>query len=149
LDVYLELDSPAKREHGSGIFIRRDGSAVEISRSEWDAANPGREPVVLLEDETEDTCVYHANITHNLGRMAREAGIYECLWRPEEIRVTHAKQLISMLRVGLDMLIAQPNHMKQFNPENGWGDYDGFKSFVGRYLEACEEWPDATVRVSR
>lgn len=29
--------------------------------------------------------VYWANITHNLGKMAREAGIYTALWRPGEM----------------------------------------------------------------
>jgi hypothetical protein len=32
---------------------------------------------------------------------------------------------------------------------NGWGDYDGFITFVRDYLEACEQYPDANVRVSR
>jgi hypothetical protein len=31
------------------------------------------------------TCLYQANITHNLGKMAQEAGIYTALWRPEEM----------------------------------------------------------------
>lgn len=30
-------------------------------------------------------CVYDANITHNLGKMADEAGIYLALWRPGEM----------------------------------------------------------------
>ncbi len=33
----------------------------------------------------EDECVYDANITHNLGKMAGQAGIYEALWTPQEI----------------------------------------------------------------
>ena len=33
---------------------------------------------------------YSANITHNLGKMAEEAGIYKHLWRPEEIGITKA-----------------------------------------------------------
>ena len=37
---------------------------------------------------------YSSNITHNLGAMAREAGIYEACWRPEEIGITKAAQLI-------------------------------------------------------
>ena len=30
--------------------------------------------------------VYGANITHNLGKMAAEAGIYEALWRPYQLK---------------------------------------------------------------
>ena len=32
---------------GSGIFIRRNGTTVEVSREEWDRLNPGREPYTI------------------------------------------------------------------------------------------------------
>ncbi len=37
------------------------------------------------DDHTHRPTLYWRNITHNLGRMAVEAGIYEALWRPEEL----------------------------------------------------------------
>jgi len=43
------------------------------------------------------TTVYDANITHNLGEMADEAGVYKHLWRPEEIGLTKAAELIEPL----------------------------------------------------
>jgi hypothetical protein len=96
-----------------------------------------------------ETEVYTANITHNLSKMAAEAGIYKALWRPEEIGITTAKQLIEPLRVGLALLRAEPQRFRAFNPENGWGTYDGLVAFVDAYLQACEENPDATVDVWR
>jgi hypothetical protein len=30
--------------------------------------------------------VYNANITHNLGKMAEKAGLYETLWRPYRLK---------------------------------------------------------------
>jgi len=93
--------------------------------------------------------LYHANITHNLNRMANAAGIYQALWRPEEIGVTHAIQLIPLLREGVARLVKNPKEFEQYNPENGWGTYSGLVSFVRNYLAACEEYPDATVYVSR
>jgi hypothetical protein len=95
------------------------------------------------------TTVYDANITHNLGAMAREAGIYQHLWRPEEIGITKAEQLIEPLRVGLERLKAHPDHYSKFNSPNGWGMYEHFVPFVERYLAACVENPDAEVSVSR
>ena len=95
------------------------------------------------------TTVFDYNITHNLGKMAEEAGIYQAMWRPEEIGITKAGQLIPLLETGLTMLNADPDRFKQFNPENGWGSYDGLVRFAEKYLEACKENPDATVRVSR
>lgn len=93
--------------------------------------------------------VYDANITHNLGQMARAAGIYMPLWRPDEIGLKKAGDLIPFLRAGLDRLRAEPDYFKQFNADNGWGDYDGFVAFTRQYLAACEEHPNAEVGVSR
>ncbi len=38
-------DEPPYTGCGSGIFVRRNGVNVEITREEWDTMNPGREPV--------------------------------------------------------------------------------------------------------
>ena len=93
--------------------------------------------------------VFSANITGNLARMANEAGIYEALWRPDEHGLTKARDLIAPLTAGLDLLVSDPPRFKRLNPENGWGSYNGLTSWVARYLGACIEYPDATVRVSR
>jgi len=93
--------------------------------------------------------LYSRNITHNLNTMADNAGIYQALWRPEELSITRAKQLIARLEVGLAKLEADPEHFKQWDAENGWGLYKHLVSFVRGYLEACREYPDAHVRVSR
>jgi hypothetical protein len=93
--------------------------------------------------------VFESNITHNLIAIAKEAGIYQACWRPEEIGITKAEQLIEPLRKGLELLRAEPDKFRALNPSNGWGDYDGFIGWVERYLAACEAYPDADVDVSR
>ena len=149
LDVSLTMkDAPPRGHDGSGIFVRENGQTVEISREEWDRRNPGREPVVVPEWNYDET-VFDANITHNLGRMAAEAGVYDCCWRPEENGITHARQLIEPLRAGIAAMRADPARFEQHNPKNGWGSYDGFLPWLERYLTACEQYPDATVRASR
>lgn len=60
-----------------------------------------------------------------------------------------ARDLIEQLRAGLDRLRADPQRFKEYNPKNGWGDYEGLVRFTANYLAACEEHPDAVVRVSR
>ena len=147
LDVYL-IKEDVKKKEGSGIFIRENGSTREISKTEWDNKFPGTEPVVLV-DDGDDTRVYWDNITHNLGEMASAAGIYKHLWRPEEIGITKAGQLIEPLSGGLDRLRKDQEKFIRFNPTNGWGSYSGLVSFVEDYLEACSEYPDADVEVSR
>lgn len=99
--------------------------------------------------EVRETTIYDRNITHNLNKMAEAAGIYKHLWRPEEIEITKAAQLIEPLREGLALLLSDQERFKKFDPENKWGDYDGLVDFVREYLAACEENPNASVRVSR
>jgi hypothetical protein len=93
--------------------------------------------------------LYEANITHNLGTMANAAGIYEALWRPEEIGKTKANEIIELLEKGLADLKARPEYFKQFNASNGWGLYEHFVPFVEKYLNACKEYPKALITVSR
>ena len=96
-----------------------------------------------------ETTIYDSNITHNLSAMASDAGIYRHLWRPEELGITKAAQLIEPLRMGLLLLKSDPARFQKHNAPNGWGLYEHFVPFVENYLAACEENPDAAVRVSR
>jgi len=145
LDVYLTTKNKVTAE--PAIYIRRGGANVKITREEWDTLYPEREPLTVGEEESNE--VYWANITHNLGGMAEAAGIYKHLWRPEEIEITKAGQLIAPLQDGLERLRADPEKYRAYNPPNGWGSYEGLVSFVEKYLAACIETPDADVRVSR
>lgn len=95
------------------------------------------------------TEIFWANVTHNLNRMADAAGIYKCLWRPEEVGITRASEMIAPLKEGLENLKANPDKYRQYDAENGWGKYDDFVPWIERLLAACEENPDAEVRVSR
>lgn len=144
LGVHLSVPEPT--ESRSGIFVRENGSIREISRAEWDEKFPGREPVTVT---VNTGYVYSANITHNLGKMADMAYIYEALWRPEEIGIIHAYQLIEPLKTGLTILRENPDYFKNFNPENGWGNYDILVTFVEEYLAACEKYPQSDVLARR
>lgn len=147
LDISLKLPTGAHHIDSEAIYIREDGQNKRITRAEWDVRYPDREPFVVSQDD--DTEVYSANITHNLNKMASEAGIYEALWRPEEVGYKTAGQLIEPLRVGLALLESDAARFEQFNPENGWGSYAGLVRFVRDYLEACERYPTAEVSAWR
>lgn len=148
LDVYLTMDVPAETpDIKDRIFIRADGQTKEISREEWDRLHPDHEPVTFK--SSANNHVYSENITHNLNAMASEAGIYDYLWRPDEIGITKASQLIKPLTEGLNTLKSDQERFEKFNPKNGWGNYKGFVGFVESYLSACKEYPEATVAVSR
>lgn len=92
---------------------------------------------------TDRAQLFDANITHNLGVMAGEAGIYKHVWRPEEIGITKASQLIEPLRTAVALMKADPPRFEKHNATNGWGLYKNFLPWLERYLAACEEYPDA------
>lgn len=98
---------------------------------------------------SEQEYVYSANITHNLGKMAMKAGLYGALWEPEQIGAVKAGDIIHVLTVGLAKLKADPAYFKTFDAPNGWGTYENFVPWVERYLEACKEYPEAEISVSR
>jgi len=112
--------------------------------------------------------VYYVNITHNLGDMAKEAGIYEALWRPYMLRENYvpiedyheelkyedsvevrAYEIIPILEKGLEDMRARPEHYKTFDSPNGWGTYAHFVPFVEEYLSACKKYSEAIVDVWR
>jgi hypothetical protein len=135
---------------------------VNLERKRWVTYDK-----VNFEEDNEE--LYSANITHNLNKMAGEAGIYEALWRPHRLRTDYdvkegnhtaeldfeesceieAREIIPLLEKGLADLKARPEHFKQFDSPNGWGTYVHFVPFVEEYLNACKKYHDAIVRVSR
>lgn len=146
LNVYLTVEDYTKTE--AKIFIREDGQTKEISLDEWNGRFPDREPVYV--EGGESNTVFSANITHNLGEMAGYAGnLYKLLWRPEELFINRANELILPLEKSLQLLKSDPEYFKKYNPENGWGTYEGLVIFVENYLRACKEYPDADIHVSR
>jgi hypothetical protein len=122
---------------------------------------------VTLEPRREE--VYSANITHNLNKMADEAGIYNALWRPyqlkpeynipeddlqaeykfEEDNPVRAYEIIDIIEKGLEDMKARPKHYEKFNSSNGWGMYHNFIPWIEEYLKALKEFPEAQVVCDR
>lgn len=91
--------------------------------------------------------LFDANITHNLGKMADAAGLYDALWCPDESG--HAGDILPALVKGYSELKNNPQKYNEFNSSNGWGTYDGLLSFVWRYKTACEKHPLACIWISK
>lgn len=105
---------------------------------------------------TKPVSVYECNITHNLGAMAGAVELsngmtlYNVLWRPDEQEgLKYAKDISGLLDEGYNILLADHQRFKQFNPENGWGSYEGLCNFVYKYRNACWDNPDAEIRICR
>ena len=122
---------------------------------------------VTLEPRREE--VYSANITHNLNKMADEAGIYNALWRPyslkpgynipeddlqaeykfEEDNPVRAHEIIDIIEKGLEDMKARPKHYEKFNSSNGWGMYHNFVPWIEKYLTALKKFPESQVVCDR
>ena len=122
---------------------------------------------VTYEEKNDE--LFWANITHNLGKMADKAGIYEALWRPyflhpdcpkefgsydeeyafEAAHPMLAKDIIHIVEKGYEDMKSRPEYFKQFDSENGWGLYIHFLPWIEKYLEACKTYPEAEIGISR
>lgn len=145
LDITLISSSPVEKR-GTGVYVREGGRNVELTVAEVKERWPDSD---IDEQRWVTDEVFSVNITHNLNKMAGEAGIYEAMWRPDEVGHTIARHVIVPLSLGLVRLLDEPDRFRAFNPENGWGDYDGLVETVTSYLAACVEHPDATIEISR
>ena len=101
------------------------------------------------ESSKEEVRVFESNITHNLNTMAAAAGIYTALWRPEENGFTNAAMLVPVLCAGLKRLEGNPETYMIYNDNGGWGSYENLIDFTRRVKEACQQYPDARIEVSR
>lgn len=150
LDLYINSKKPVKHK-GTGVFVRKDGQTVELTLEECKALYPGLD---FTEQECEDHTLWHGNITHNLGKMAKAVvvrdnckntrhSLYQLLWRPEETRLLGSnneltREYVYCIAKALKMLQKSPNKYKKYNPENGWGSYEQLVSFVKDFVQAID-----------
>ncbi|MDD4476338.1 MAG: hypothetical protein PHV95_11265 [Eubacteriales bacterium] len=134
------------------IYFFKNGFDIQKSRADIDATYTKlqaiKEELEQLECDYKEATLSNLNVTHNLNNMAKAVGLYEVLWRPEEIGITMAAQMIPFLEKGIEELTANPKKYKAFNPPNGWGDYDVFVDFCKSVLHNCREYPDAIIEAS-
>jgi len=97
----------------------------------------------------DDEIVFERNITHNLSKMAKVCGVYHACWKPEAINCFQAKHILPLLEQGLANMECFPDFYKQFNASNSWGVYEHFIKFLTEYINACKEYPETIIKVSR
>ncbi len=90
--------------------------------------------------------VFDANYTHNVTSMWRKAGCYRALY---ESAGAKAHAIIPELRAAVEAMRADPDGFKALDAPNKWGTYETALPWLESVLRACEENPDATIRVSR
>ena len=118
LDVYLTVKGAKPSLADPTIPVREDGRVKMLNFHEWNERFPDREPFMT---ELPDNEVYSGNITHNLHKMAEEAGVCNCLWRPHKVGIGRAEQLVKPLRQGLEQA---PGQHDLLEPQRGQGRWD-------------------------
>lgn len=110
-------------------------------------------------DNSWESNSWSANITHNLGEMARaipvkfgtmDTTLYYTCWRPEQIGAKTVADVLPMLIQGIHYMIDHRKELVQYNAPNGWGTYEGFMKFLLNYKQACEDNdPDCLISADR
>ena len=85
-----------------------------------------------------------SGLTYNLRPM-----IVAATWvGPRDLHGRKAEDVRRCIEPGLQDMVADPAWYRQYNPENGWGTYEGCVRVLTRLVELCREYPDATVEVT-
>lgn len=110
----------------------------------------------VMMDDFNETKDYFINITHNLNVMAEHVPIgnvnlYKVLWRGDELKdpIIKGKQFEDYLYDGISYLIRCKLILLEYNPTNGWGNYDSLLQFTKDCLALSIQHPNADVRFSR
>jgi hypothetical protein len=90
--------------------------------------------------------VVDENITHNVSKMWREAGIYESLYNSEG---KTAKEVIPVLIEGYTKMLSDPKKFKELDSPNGWGAYENALPWLNKLILKFQEYPDGVIWVSK
>lgn len=102
---------------------------------------------VYIVDPATKADLFSDNITHNLATMAHAVGIYQHLWRPGEIGIETAGQLIAPLEAALPLITKE--RLTHLEPSNRWGKVANLRQFVSDLLDAARLHPTARVIACR
>lgn len=81
------------------------------------------------------------NYTSNVHTMYSEA-----LGFPfRDLHGKNAGDVVPLLDKAVNDMTRRPQHYEQFNPPNGWGDFDSALDFLSKLLSACKKHPKCTV----
>ena len=143
LDLYIISPEPVIK-HGTGVYVRENGQTLELKTIEEARAHfPDRDLSHIREYDYEDENFWHGNITHNMGKMAREVPVegtnltlYDLLWHPEDqgLNMAGAPGYREYVLKGFSYLRSHRKELLPFNPDNGWGNYDQLLEFTENFL---------------
>lgn len=115
--------------------------------------------VYLVHPETGDYAELDdsLNITGNLCKLARQLGIVDVIWSPEETigifknpnKVTGLEMLPSLYRAHKLVVDSKISGVHDdLLPSNSWGSHASFIKFLSNYIKACALYPDYIIRTN-
>ena len=105
--------------------------------------------------DCEYDCIHVGNITHNMNKMAEHVpvsdalNLYNVLWRPEESNLNTTDDIFDYVTTGVKYMIEHKDELLQYNPDNGWGDYDALLNFARCVGNACLLNPECEIEANR
>jgi len=132
-------------------FFKKDINIQEVRNNIsnlYEKLRAIQDEIEQAEDIYDDAKLADVNITHNLNKMADAVGLYEVLWKPDEIGITTASQMIPFLEKGIKKLRENPEKYKTFNASNGYGNYEDFVRFCDSVLHWCNKYPDSVIEAN-
>ena len=155
LDLYIITPEPVERT-GTGVYVRENGKTVELKTIEEVKQHfPDADISSIEERPVETNEFWHGNITHNLGKMAKEVQLvkrinaesfitlYDILWKGE-VTMKNKLLLVDLLSKAVHELEDKPTKYQMFNPENGWGTYEQLLHFTKDFLKAVVNAPEGS-----
>lgn len=143
LDLHIISPEPIIK-HGTGVYVRENGQTHELKTMEEVRAHfPDKDLSHIHEFDYEDEDFWHGNITHNMGKMAREVpvestnlSLFDLLWYPKEqgFNSAGAPRYREFVLKGYIYLRSHREELLPLNPENGWGNYDLLLAFTEDFL---------------
>jgi hypothetical protein len=106
---------------------------------------------LYYENDGHHNSVFNINITHNLNAIANKAGVYDCLWRPEEFNIRKASDIQEKVHSAIVELEENGDAYAyiELTPKNKWGTIDGFIKQLKLIYKACVEYPNAKLSAHR
>lgn len=97
-------------------------------------------------EKVEWTDIIERNITHNVTPMWHKAGVYNALYHSHE---KQAYTIIPALEKGIEHMTNNSEEYIALNPENGWGSYATALPWLIGILQACKDYPETRIRISK
>lgn len=122
----------------------------------------GSTMAMVADDYEVEEKEWHANITHNMGIMARHVptsykrdgeeysiSLYDAIWNPDEFNMANTDYVGQAIIHGLSFMFNNAEELEKYNPDNGWGDFGSFILWLVKYWEACRVNPDCKITLSK